>query len=280
MKALILSIACLFCASSVYGQSCATPYRIYNRPAYHTPIHAAPYHRSIAVHEVIKEVPIAVPILVPAFQFQYAPPCFVPAPAISTPPLPPYNPTVASPHITPHQTVPSPVAGQAHDPIRALAQAILQEMQRTPSTQQPSPSRTPDQGPPTAVSPSTPPNGQPAAPPPVGAPANGQPLPPAGNTPPPLPPGVNPEAGRTIMTREQAAPVAIGALHRSCAACHTGAGSKGETIIFVQPGVVNPNASWRSIVREIESGRMPPRQSQFRPTNEEFEAIRTWLSGS
>lgn len=71
--------------------------------------------------------------------------------------------------------------------------------------------------------------------------------------------------------------VAIAALQRNCASCHTGVGSKGDTIIFSQPGVLDPNAPWKIIKREIESGRMPPKQSQFKLTQDEFQSIRTWL---
>lgn len=75
---------------------------------------------------------------------------------------------------------------------------------------------------------------------------------------------------------QEIARTAVYAMSKNCAACHTGVGAKGEMILFNQPGLVNVDASWGSIKREVESGRMPPKQSQFRLTFEESEAIKKY----
>jgi hypothetical protein len=280
-----------------HGQSCGVvaPYRVISKP--HHVVHSSVVHSPV-IKEVVKEVPIAVPVLVPAFQFQYTPPAAVPVvpavpgygqpgygqPAYQQPgygqpayPQPGYGqpvPGQPTPVATPPGHNPNPVVN-SQDRIRELAKALLEEMQRQ--------SGGPDDGPPAVLDPNAPPppqgppqgnpQGPPVTPPPQGTP------PPAGTnpgTPPGVPPGV--PSGPKI-SREQAAPFAIAALNRNCAACHTGAGSKGDQVIFSQPGVLNPDASWRSIIREVESGRMPPRSSQYRITQEEVAALRAWLQG-
>jgi len=276
----VLAVAAVPTATS-RAQHCGTPvvsvpYTVVSKPIVH--------HNQVVVKEIVKEVPIAVPVLVPAFQFQYSPPCQVCPPGVvgqqpgyvpgygqpaGTPPgvgaTPPGvgTPGVAAPPVpvaTPGQ--PAPPAPSSNDRIRELAKALLEEMQRQSG-------QGPDDGPPTVYDPSAP-KTAPTPPAPVGG-TPGSP-PGVGSN----PPGVGNTGG---MTREQAAPYAIAALNRNCAQCHTGVGSKGDFTIFQQPGLVNPNAGWRSILREIESGRMPPKQSQFRLTPEETNAIRTWLSG-
>jgi len=242
MKKLILSIFGLFvCAGLVSASG-------YYRGNYYS----GNYYNNYYVKEVVREV--AVPVIVPAYTFQYQPPCAVPV-----------MPAAAS--ATPvHNVAASPVIPQSSDNqddrMRALAKALIEEMQRQAET---------ENGPPVAIDPSTQ-NLQPQNPNPVSNPG--------------LPPGINPRPNQKInapqaskMTREQAAPIAMGALNRNCAACHTGRGAEGETQIFLQPNLFNPDVSWRSIRNQVERRRMPPTHSQFRLNNEEYDAVLAWLDG-
>jgi mono/diheme cytochrome c family protein len=269
----VLAVAAVPTATS-RAQHCGTPvvsspYTVVSKPIVH-------HHNQVVVKEIVKEVPIAVPVLVPAFQFQYSPPCqvcppgvvgqqpgYVPGygqpgygqPAATPPGVGATPPGVGTAQPVPVATPGQPAAPSSNDRIRELAKALLEEMQRQSGNG-------PDDGPPTVYDPNAP-AAPPASTPPAPAPGS--------------PPGVG--SAPQGMTREQAAPAAIAALNRSCASCHTGVGSKGDFTIFQQPGMLNPNAGWRSILREIDSGRMPPKSSQFRLTPEETNAIRTWLSG-
>jgi hypothetical protein len=63
------------------------------------------------------------------------------------------------------------------------------------------------------------------------------------------------------------------ALAKNCSACHTGTASKGEMMIFSQPGVLNPNVSWGSIREVIKTAKMPPKDAQFRLSIDEATAI-------
>lgn len=208
-------------------------------------------HHNVVIREIV-----AVPVIVPAYTFQYAPPCYTPAlPHAAAPVVPgfPHLPAAPIPHgppITSHAPPmtspvnPTPPAIGSNDQIRALARALLEEMQKFSDN---------DSGPPSVPTP---------------------------GSVPPAPIGLNPTPPPSTLTREQAAPIAIAALNRSCSACHTGIGSKGDVVIFSQPGVLNQDAPWRGIIKEIEAGRMPPRYSPFTVSREEFIAIKTWLTGS
>jgi hypothetical protein len=274
----ILGLVAFLAPAQLYAQSCGV---IRHGPIY-TPPAAVVVKDHVAVVKdvIVKEVPIAVPVLVPAFQFQYQPPCY--APPIAVPPpvagygagygqQPQYgnNPNAYGngPPAANYGQPPSAIPNDK-DKIRELAKALLEEIQRQSN----------DDGGPPVVN-----GGAPAGNPPAGQPTGNPPGVPTG-TPPGVPPGVptgnptgNPPGVPKGMTAEQAAPLAIAALQRNCASCHTGMGSKGDTIIFSQPGVLDPNAPWRAMKREIESGRMPPKQSQFRPTPDELQALRIWL---
>ena len=171
-------------------------------------------HEEVVDPVVVNQVftPIAIPVIVPAFNFQYVPP-------IGT------HPCVQTPYTEPGQ-------GQTFqdDQIKALAKALLEEMSK-----QSSPQPQEDEGPPAV-------------------------------------PG-NP--GRKLTSAE-AAPFAIGALQKNCAACHTGAG-KGGVSLFSRPGILNQSAPWGSVLEQIDIGRMPPRDSQYSLTLQEKEFIHAWL---
>lgn len=292
VKTIILGAfaALLLSAGITHAQSCG----VVRRPV-------VVNHSPVIVHQepvaVVKEVvtPVAVPVFVPAFQFQYYSPYvaapFAPAyappqfgqPAYAPPYAAnvvnngygqgynlPYNqlghgysaPTYGYPAVPqPMQAQPGPVDSQAQ--IRELAKALLDEMARQSG-------QGPDQGPPVATTP---------------APPAGQQVPPV-TTPPGVPPPAQPKTGSPpglptapTISPEAAAPYAIAALQQNCSACHTGPASKGEFIIFAQPGLFSPGLSWRTIIREIEAGRMPPRYSQYRITPDQVAAVRAWLSG-
>jgi hypothetical protein len=65
----------------------------------------------------------------------------------------------------------------------------------------------------------------------------------------------------------------LAALAKNCSACHTGTASKGDMMIFSQPGVLNPNVSWAQIREVVKTSKMPPRDSQFRLNVDEAAAI-------
>ena len=70
---------------------------------------------------------------------------------------------------------------------------------------------------------------------------------------------------------------ALTALSKNCAACHTGVGAKKGMIIFSQPGYFNPNANLKKIKDQIDSGHMPPPDSQFHLNQQEKGTISEWL---
>jgi hypothetical protein len=84
----------------------------------------------------------------------------------------------------------------------------------------------------------------------AGAPPPPQPgaEPPAGSAPPPVA-GI--DVTQVLLTKR-------GNLGKSCADCHTGATSKGNTVIFSPEGVLNPQANWNAIWDASDAGRMPP----------------------
>lgn len=107
---------------------------------YGTPIYTFSNTYQYPVKEVIvKEVitPVTVPVLVPAFQYQYVAPC-VAAPAAAAPCAAP-APAAAQPVVQQPQTM----AMGSNNDIRALARALLQEMKQASG-----PVGAEDQGPP------------------------------------------------------------------------------------------------------------------------------------
>lgn len=242
----ILGLVAFLAPAQLYAQSCGV---IRHGPIY-TPPAAVVVKDHVAVVKdvIIKEVPIAVPVLVPAFQFQYQPPCYAPPVAVP-PPVAGYGagyghgqPQYGNDPNAYSSGPPTVNYGQQPSSIPNDKDKIRELAKALLEEIQ---RQSNDDGGPPAVS---------------------------GGVPTGTPPGVP-----TGMTAQQAAPFAIAALQRNCASCHTGVGSKGDTIIFSQPGVLDPNAPWRAMKREIESGRMPPKQSQFRPTPDELQALRIWL---
>jgi hypothetical protein len=247
--------------------SCGTPY-------------VAPVIKTVVpVVEVV--TPIAVPVIVPAFTFQYSPPCPCPqvpvqaggytvaAPGVGYPGVAPGvgYPGVGYPggygatgYMQPGYGSPPAAYGQpglpqqppqqhaaipsSKDKIRELAKALLEEMQKQSESSD-------DDGPPVA------PNGVNAYPP---AQSSQQPVgqqPPSGNN------FFAPEQPRGFNQQHPQAQLAFASLQRNCAACHTGVGAKGDVIIFSQPGLLNPSAPWSEMARAINTGHMPPRQSQY-----------------
>jgi len=163
--------------------------------------------------------------------------------------------------------------------IKQLAAQVLAEMQRQSQGG-------PDSGPP-PVSGIAPPAGTMPAAPQSGTPGGYPAVQPPPQPPPQQPPqqpqnypptNVAPQSGKPAANSPFAMP-AIAALSRNCAYCHTGGGARGDTVIFTQPGILNPDAPFRSMEREMQAGRMPPRNSQFRPSPEEYNIIMAWLSG-
>lgn len=208
------------------------------------------------VHEspIVPIVPIAYPVLVPAFQFQYSPPVIVQAAPIAQAYPQAAYPQAAYPQPPGAQTplAQPPANGNMYggapqqDKIKELAKALLDEMRRQ------SEQELNGDGPPMAIDPTLPQSPNPGLPPPS-----------------PLP--------QQPPNKEQLTPLAINTLSRACAQCHTGIGAKGEVVIFSSPGVFNPGAPLKSMRREIEAGRMPPQYFNYRLTAEELQVLRIWL---
>jgi hypothetical protein len=243
----------------------------------------------------------------PSFSGPYSSPYATPPPQPGyAPPPQGYAPPQPPPGYAPQGMAPSPGYPMAAAPqptaaagvncnftdvqIKQLAAAVLAEMYRQSG---PGPSSTPgaapsDSGPPpvTGIAPpaGTMP-GPPSASPAAGTPGTGPGGYPAVTPPPPPaqpssypPTTAAPVSGRPLPNSPYAVN-AIAALSRNCAYCHTGGGARGDTVIFLQPGILNPDAPFRSMEREMQAGRMPPRNSQFRPSPEEYGLIMAWLSG-
>jgi len=289
-------------ASSAMAQSCGSGRVIVSNPVYHAPVVV---QKQVVAHEVITPIaiPVALPVIVPAFTYQYAPPyCGVPAvgfgghgvghPGYAPPVAPPvgqpgygqgyqmpgygaqpagtqYNGPYQQPPVAPQPVLPG--AG-GNDKLRELAKLLLEEMRRQDSADQ---GGTPgDDGPPMAVYPGSP---APVSNPPATGGTPGA-FPPATGTPPAPAGNVGAGGGRPNPQSPFAQP-AINALARNCMECHTGPGSKGDAVIFNQRNILNPEAPFRTMLKEMESGRMPPRQSSYRFTQDEFQAVQAWLQG-
>lgn len=215
------------------------------------------------VHEIITPIaiPVALPVIVPAFTYQYVPPVTVaqavpvypgaPAPLYTQPAMPQYaqpampqyNGPYQTPPVQPQQVAP---AVTNNDKLKELARLLLEEMRR-----QDSQNNGTDDGPPMAIYPT--PNNVPAITPAVSL---GKP---------------NPQSPY--------AQAAINAFARNCMNCHTGPGSKGEVVIFSQLNLLNPDAPFKTMLSEINRGHMPPRDSNYRPTQEEVRVMIAWLEG-
>ena len=218
--------------------------------------------------------PIAVPILIPAFQFQYAPSCVTPSfaapyggPGFAAvpgyghqgyghqgyghqgyghqgygPPMATYSgqPSYGQPYQQPgygQQTPYQQPVGQPGQNQQDMVKALAKALLEEMSRQSQAQNGPGDGGPPPAT------------------------LPPVGN------PGF-----------PSLANFAFNATIKNCAACHTGIGSKGDTMIFSQPGILNPAAPWKTMAREVSEGRMPKRDSQWQFTQEEAQAVLIWYA--
>lgn len=219
----------LFMSENTDASTCGTVIR---RPVVvsHPPVAIVPIYEP--------PVAIAIPILVPAYQFQYSPPCVSPGVGVlpGAPGMAPIGPAAAplpDAHANPGFI---PGFGSKNDDelIKRLARAVADELRLNKEE--------PDDGPPVAI-------------------------------------GIDEARGGDIkvpskaLAKEQLVGFAQNALERSCKACHTGIGSKGDTVIFTQPGIFNPNAPWKSIAREVLKNRMPPSSSAYKLTREERNFI-------
>lgn len=285
-----------FAASPVFAQSCGRGVVVRGNPVCHTPVVV---HKPVVVTPVAEvitpvAVPVALPVIVPAFTYQYVPPVVqagtpyypgAPAPAVGQPypvypggaPAGPGTPTYGQPvygqpPVQYHGPYQQPVAqpqptlpgGDGNAKLRELAKLLLEEMRRQDAAD----AGGQDDGPPMAVypgaqAPVTPPVTPPVGGPPVGGPPVGGP-PNLGGRPNPASPFAQP---------------AINALAKNCMNCHTGPGSKGEVVIFSQLNQLNPDAPFKTMLREVQQGRMPPRQSNFALTQQEYQAVVAWLEG-
>jgi len=168
-----------------------------------------------------------------------------------------YNGPYQQPVAQPQPVMPGADNGNAK--LKELAKLLLEEMRRQDAID----NGGTDDGPPMAIYPGAQAPVTPPVTPPVGGPTN----PPVGNL-----------GGRPNPQSPFAQP-AINALAKNCMNCHTGPGSKGEVVIFSQLNQLNPDAPFRSMLSEIKGGRMPPRQSNFALTQQEYQVITAWLEG-
>jgi hypothetical protein len=97
---------------------------------------------------------------------------------------------------------------------------------------------------------------------------------------PPVVPGTQPVSQVPFQQPQQPnlAQFSVAAMGRTCAQCHTGVGSKGDMIIFNQPGLLNQQANWKKIKDEVLSGRMPPKDVHFQLSTQERQSIVQWLT--
>jgi len=199
--------------------------QIFRRSRSTTCAPCVPFHHKKVIVEpiisIVEPVFVAVPVLVPAFQFQYSPP--ICAPIQQSYQQQPYQYQPTNPYGAPN----------GRDHIRELAKALLEEMNKLASPQ--------GDGPPVVTGPYASPNPAPINP----APPNFQ-------------------------------NIAFNAMRRTCMACHTGVAAKGEMILFNQINVLNTGAPWAMIKKKVETGAMPPKQSQYKLTTEEIEAIKAF----
>lgn len=257
----------LVAGGAALGQSCGVPVH-HGRPVRIGPSVVLPSQyqysttfvpkKEVIVKEIINEVPVAFPVLVPAFQYQYVPPCCTPAVGAPAHGAPVAAPPGGQPVATPS---PAPAGGGANlgqldqAQIRALAQLILAELKKEQDASGP------DAGPPAILDPSAPGVGT----------YPGTPQPPAGTLPAPAPAqpiGSNPNlAGLTV-------------LQNKCAMCHTGAGSKGRFQMFAAPGQLanfDRARAWDS----IRENQMPhPSRPDLRMTDAEKDIARRFLLGN
>lgn len=170
-------------------------------------------------------VPIALPLVVPAFSFQYVPPTCVPA----------------KPAQTEFQLA-APAPPLRKEDIREIVRQVIEESRRSDPE---------DDGPPV--------NTTPIRKTPIQYIQQEEPIRP------------NP--------RSAFAQSAVNALHRNCATCHTGFASKGDAVIFSSGTVLNDNAPFVSMLKEIRTGHMPPKHTGLKPTDQEVNVMVAWLEG-
>lgn len=289
---IIATVVSLFAASDAhaFGRRCGG--RVFVSNSCYTPCYTS------YCAPIIKEVPVAVPVLaypvlVPAFQFQYVPQAYAP----TVPVVPVTGYPVATPIVQPvvptGYGVPPAVNGIGQTPLTYQQQAMAQYQQQQYGQPNGQPygngngngngngyglnnkdkirelakalleemSRMSENGPADSGPPAVPGTQQPY--PPVG---NGN-----GNDNSFFPPSQQPQPNA------QLAQFAVTAMNRTCSQCHTGVASKGDITIFTQPGLVNQQANWRKIKDEVSSGRMPPKDTHFQLSQQERQGILEWL---
>lgn len=243
-----LMVALVGCGD-VIAQSCGTvtvghPVRI-GLPSHYQ--YSTTFHpkKEVIVKEVINEVPVAFPVLVPSFQYQYVPPCCTPTAGQPVAAAPVGAHPVATP---PAQHAQAGIGQLDQNQIRALARLILAELKKEQED------AGPDAGPPAVID----------AGPGVGVYPGDQ------TVPVPAQPVVgNPNlAGLTL-------------LHNKCAACHTGTTSKGRFMIFNSPGQLAPNFDRHAAAESIRVGQMPhPSRPDLKMTSAEKTLVRQFLLGN
>lgn len=253
--ALISVIIGLGWANVATAQNCSSHRPVRYNPTvftysntYQYPVKEVVVKENVIVKDVI--VPVAVPVLIPAFQFQYVAPCASPVAAQVVPqiqgapvanPFPvgqQMQPMTGSPYSAAPASAPAPATSEQQR-IRQLARALLLEMSR----QEESPSE--DDGPPMAIG----------------------------------------EFIAQPVQRQQPAQNAgnwLQVLSNRCARCHTGAKAASGIQIFTAPGQFNPSVDRQRLISAIEGGRMPlagSPEAASAMSPQEIAIVRAGLSG-
>lgn len=204
----------------------------------------------------------AYPVLVPAFQFQYVPTTYA-VPTVPVAGYPQAYPVVQQPAygypqgygIQPNAYGVQGMQPNTYNPqqqqfnlsrkdqIRELAKALIEEMNKLADGAS---DVNPDNGPPSVPQPQLQSK---------------------------LPPQTFPRRDDAQLTQQ----VAFNAMGRVCSHCHTGVGAKKEFQLFTQPGHLNQTVNWKKVKDELESGHMPPKDTQFQVTLYERQSILEWL---
>ena len=192
---------------------------------------------------------IAVPVLVPAYQFQYVPTC---TPIVASP-IVPAAAAVAGMQQGTYGPIASAGVGavnganQDRERIRLLARALLEEMSKEADSN--TGSATNDNG---HTDSATNDNGPPVV------------------------------SGFSSPSNTQVRQLSwVSVLHNRCSACHTGSTSKAGVMIFTSPGRFNPGVDRHRLLDAIKSGRMPLGASanpRLRLSTQEINVVESGLS--
>lgn len=221
--------------------------------------------KHVIVKEVVNEIPVAIPVLVPAFQYQYSPPCCTPqvhAPAQAVVQQGQGQQVVQQGH------QPSGIGQLSPAQIKDIARQILAEIKREEEASGP------DAGPPPIAGAEWQTQveqeqgsghwASPQTPPPAPAHSQGQASAPGG-----------PQIGQTGPDDPKVL------LFNHCAACHTGPSSRGRFVIYSAPGQINAAFDRGQAANSIRNGQMPhPSRPDLKMTPQQSAILANSLEGN